>query len=49
MSKTIVLNANFENNGEVVLPTSYEEINKHNLYLYIKIIFIFFKSKHCSC
>ena len=36
MSKTIVLNANFENNGEVVLPTSYEEINKHNLYLYVK-------------
>ena len=36
MSKAIVLNANFENNSEVVLPVSYEEINKHNLYLYVK-------------
>lgn len=26
----------FENNGEVVLPASYDEINKHNLYLYVK-------------
>ena len=36
MSKAIVLNQNFENNGEVVLPASYEEINSHNLYLYVK-------------
>ena len=36
MSKAIVLNANYENNGEIVLPASYEEINKHNLYLYVK-------------
>ena len=36
MSKAIVLNTNYENNGEVVLPASYEEINKHNLYLYVK-------------
>ena len=36
MSKAIVLNEKFENNGEVVLPASYEEINKHNLYLYVK-------------
>ena len=26
----------FENNGEVVLPASYDEINSHNLYLYVK-------------
>ena len=36
MSKAIVLNEKFESNGEVVLPASYEEINKHNLYLYVK-------------
>ena len=36
MSKAIVLNEKFENNGEVVLPASYDEINKHNLYLYVK-------------
>jgi len=36
MSKAIVLNEKFENSGEVVLPASYEEINKHNLYLYVK-------------
>ena len=36
MSKAIVLNAKLENNGEVVLPASYDEINKHNLYLYVK-------------
>lgn len=36
MSKAIVLNEKFENNGEVVLPSSYAEINSHNLYLYVK-------------
>ncbi|CAM3388510.1 50S ribosomal protein L4 [Arcobacter aquimarinus] len=36
MSKAIVLNEKFENNGEVVLPASYDEINSHNLYLYVK-------------
>jgi len=36
MSKAIVLNEKFENSGEVVLPTGYEDINKHNLYLYVK-------------
>ena len=36
MSKAIVLNEKFENNGEVVLPASYDEINKRNLYLYVK-------------
>ena len=36
MSKAIVLNTKFENSGEVVLPANYEEINKHNLYLYVK-------------
>lgn len=37
MSKAIVLNTKFENSGELVLPANYEEINKHNLYLYSKI------------
>ncbi len=36
MSKAIVLNTKFENSGELVLPANYEEINKHNLYLYVK-------------
>ena len=36
MSKAIVLNEKYESNGEVVLPASYEGINKHNLYLYVK-------------
>lgn len=36
MSNAIVLNEKFENNGEVSLPSSYEEINSHNLYLYVK-------------
>ncbi len=36
MSKAIVLNEKFENNGELNLPASYAEINSHNLYLYVK-------------
>jgi large subunit ribosomal protein L4 len=36
MSKAVVLNENFESNGEVVLPSSFEGINSHNLYLYVK-------------
>ncbi|AXH14557.1 50S ribosomal protein L4 [Malaciobacter mytili] len=36
MSKAIVLNEKFENNGELELPASYAEINSHNLYLYVK-------------
>jgi len=36
MSKAIVLNDKLENNGEVTLPSSYSEINSHNLYLYVK-------------
>ncbi|MCT7468078.1 50S ribosomal protein L4 [Aliarcobacter cryaerophilus] len=36
MSKAIVLNTKFENSGELVLPANYEEINRHNLYLYVK-------------
>ncbi len=36
MSKAIVLNQKFENNGEVTLPESFEGINSHNLYLYVK-------------
>ena len=36
MSNAVVLNENFENNGELALPAGYEEINSHNLYLYVK-------------
>ena len=36
MSKAIVLNEKFENNGELALPEAYAEINSHNLYLYVK-------------
>ena len=36
MSSAIVLNAKFENTGEFKLPSSFEEINSHNLYLYVK-------------
>lgn len=36
MSNAIVLNEKFENNGELALPAGYEEINSHNLYLYVK-------------
>jgi len=36
MSKAIVLNNNFEANGDVALPAKYDEINSHNLYLYAK-------------
>jgi large subunit ribosomal protein L4 len=36
MSKAVVLNENFENNGDLELPASYAEINSHNLYLYVK-------------
>jgi len=36
MSKAIVLNENFENSGELELPSSLNEINPHNLYLYAK-------------
>lgn len=36
MSNAVVLNENFENNGELALPSSYAEINAHNLYLYAK-------------
>jgi large subunit ribosomal protein L4 len=36
MSKAIVLNENFENNGELALPAKYADINSHNLYLYVK-------------
>ncbi len=36
MSKAVVLNEKFENSGEIVLPASYDEINSHNLYLYVK-------------
>ena len=36
MSKAIVLNEKFEKSGEVNLPNSFEGINSHNLYLYVK-------------
>ncbi len=36
MSKAIVLNENLEKASEVNLPVGYNEINPHNLYLYIK-------------
>lgn len=36
MSKAVLLNEKFETNGNVELPTSYEAINSHNLYLYVK-------------
>jgi large subunit ribosomal protein L4 len=36
MSKVVVLNENFESNGEITLPESFEGINSHNLYLYAK-------------
>lgn len=36
MSQAIQLNDKFEKNGELALPASYEDINSHNLYLYVK-------------
>lgn len=36
MSKICVLNDKFEKSGELALPTSYAEVNPHNLYLYVK-------------
>ncbi len=36
MSSAIVLNEKFENSGTLALPTCFEEINSHNLYLYVK-------------
>ena len=36
MSKAIVIDNNFKSCGEVELPASFEEINPHNLYLYVK-------------
>jgi len=36
MSKVVVLNDNFEANGELALPENFEAINAHNLYLYVK-------------
>jgi len=36
MSKAVVLNEKFQNSGEITLPASYDEINSHNLYLYVK-------------
>ena len=36
MSKAIVIDNNFKSCGEVELPASFEEVNPHNLYLYVK-------------
>ncbi|MDD3324563.1 MAG: 50S ribosomal protein L4 [Sulfurospirillaceae bacterium] len=36
MSSAIVLNEKFENAGMFNLPASYEDVNSHNLYLYVK-------------
>jgi large subunit ribosomal protein L4 len=36
MSNAIVLNDKFENSGELALPSKFEEINSHNLHIYVK-------------
>ncbi len=36
MSKAVVLNENFEREGEVAVPENFQGINPHNLYLYVK-------------
>lgn len=36
MSEAIVLNEKLEKSGQIELPKSYESINSHNLYLYVK-------------
>lgn len=36
MSKAIILNENFEKASESALPTEFDKINPHNLYLYVK-------------
>ena len=36
MSKAIVLNENLEKSSEVAMPESYQGINSHNLYLFVK-------------
>ncbi|WP_026943266.1 50S ribosomal protein L4 [Helicobacter rodentium] len=36
MSKAIILDKNLKRSGEVQLPEGYQNINSHNLYLYIK-------------
>jgi large subunit ribosomal protein L4 len=36
MSKAVILDHNFKNSGELELNREYEDINSHNLYLYIK-------------
>lgn len=36
MSSAIVLNGKFEKSGDLAIPAKYEEINSHNLHLYVK-------------
>lgn len=35
MSKAVILNGQFEANGDIALPESFENIHSHNLYLYV--------------
>lgn len=35
MSKAVILNGQFEANGDITLPESFENIHSHNLYLYV--------------
>ncbi len=36
MSKAILIDDNFKSNGEIELPSKFDEVNPHNLYLYVK-------------
>ena len=36
MSKAIVLDNNLKKSSEIELPKEYEQVNEHNLYLYVK-------------
>lgn len=36
MSNAVLLNNGLEKSGELALPASYENVNSHNLYLYVK-------------
>ena len=46
MSKAIILDNNFTKNGEVELPARYDEINEHNLYLYVKSYLASFRANN---
>lgn len=36
MSKAVVINDKFEKTSEIELPAKFDEVNSHNLYLYVK-------------